>query len=282
MTKIALTDDAIPMNHLILSLGKALITTRDHAIAMDQIRETTGQETTTESNLLANSFKSWFSACESLWYQNPEIRKGAEQAGLACNQITFEALLQSDRWPQDIRATKFEDIPLRFIFDPWRGVGGLVRVEDADLATAPAAVTAALSPIPSKAFLLPTQEDIALVAAGKPPVNLIEREFATTEELAAYKDGLEVLEDEFDEISSLTVNGAVVRFSRVANDDEDEDITLASPSAALAYAQALRDSEGLKAPQLVESDDPRHAVLAAFAAEQATAPQARKSAGMAL
>ena len=52
--------------------------------------------------------------------------------------------------------------------------------------------------------ILFTQEDIATFRSGKPPAQVTTRTFATVEELKAYKDGFDAIEDEVTEVEGFS------------------------------------------------------------------------------
>ena len=122
-------------------------------------------------------------------------------------------------------------------------------------------------------FVLPAQEDITSFHAGKSPTNLLVRHFANEAELDAYKNGMECLEDQFDEIDELNVVGNKVSFIRPTDDeDDDADVTelvFSSPAEAQACREGIEDAEGMQAPLIVESDDPGYDRLAACEAARA-------------
>lgn len=119
-------------------------------------------------------------------------------------------------------------------------------------------------------FVLPAQEDIAAFQAGKKPNNLLVRQFANEAELSAYKQGLESIEDECDEIDGLSVVGCTVSFTRETDENDDADITefvFATTAEAIACREGVSDAEGMHAPLVVEPDDTGYARLAGYEAE---------------
>lgn len=114
-------------------------------------------------------------------------------------------------------------------------------------------------------FVLPTQEDVAKFLSGGDPLNCLVREFSTDAELAAYKDGLDAIEDEFDEIDGLNVVGCAVTFTRPTDEEEDADITkivFATETEALACRAGIDDAEGFHSPYVVEEGDDGYERLA--------------------
>ncbi|WP_199028437.1 hypothetical protein [Ralstonia sp. ASV6] len=103
-------------------------------------------------------------------------------------------------------------------------------------------------------FILPTQEDISQARNGVRPDNMLERKFATQNELRAYQEGIGAVEDEFDEIDGLNVVGSKVTFTRETDITADADIVefvFSSPAEAEACRQGIDDALGLKGPLIV-------------------------------
>lgn len=65
--------------------------------------------------------------------------KAAERMRLSPNEYTFETLMAA--WPDDVRRTRFTEMPQRFVFDPGFGV---FPMDDVNLDTAPPAVRMAM------------------------------------------------------------------------------------------------------------------------------------------
>ncbi len=121
-----------------------------------------------------------------------------------------------------------------------------------------------------KVYVLPAQEDIANFEAGQRPTNLLVRDFANEAELVAYKDGLDCIEDEFDEIDGLNVVGCKVSFTRETDPDDDADIVeliFDTEGEAQSCHEGIGDAEGMHAPLVVEPEDDGYEKLAAYEAE---------------
>lgn len=116
-----------------------------------------------------------------------------------------------------------------------------------------------------KVFLLPTQEDVAAFWSERLPGNVLVRDFADEAELEAYRAGMDVIEDELDEISGLVAIDCKVTFSRISclNPDEEEEneVTLDTPGEAAAYRLGVEDAEGWRAPLVLTPDDPGYEIL---------------------
>jgi hypothetical protein len=112
-----------------------------------------------------------------------------------------------------------------------------------------------------RAFVLPTQEDIAAFAAGKNPGNVLLREFATEAEYEAYVVGINVIEDENDELDGLERRGAVVVVTR---NGRSEPIEFTTEAEAEACQQGIDDSDGFHGPEVIPSDDERFDRLVEF------------------
>lgn len=129
-----------------------------------------------------------------------------------------------------------------------------------------------------KIFVLPTQEDVATFQSGKKPENVLVREFNTEAELGAYKQGVDVIEDEFDELDGLNVVGAKVCFTRPTDENEDADIEemiFSTCAEAEACRQGIDDSEGFKSPMVIEESDDEFSVLAALMAQKPKTQRSR-------
>lgn len=107
--------DDIPVTMTLLLLMHAM----DHARSLY----------VTESNLAASSAVSpppeWPQRCRELFFTT--YREACQQAGLTLNQITFEAMCDViRRTPAEViermGATEADDLPARFVFNPWEGV----------------------------------------------------------------------------------------------------------------------------------------------------------------
>jgi hypothetical protein len=101
-------------------------------------------------------------------------------------------------------------------------------------------------------FVLPTQEDVASMNAGKRPGNVLWREFDTAAELKAYADGIDAIEDEFDTPDEISVKGRSVVLVR---DGAVMTVQLDDAASAVAFRQGAEDSEGFRSPRVVGRDD---------------------------
>jgi hypothetical protein len=110
-------------------------------------------------------------------------------------------------------------------------------------------------------FLLPTQYDIIDFRQGNRPENLLVRDFASPAELEAYRDGIDAIVDEGDQVENLVVTGAKVSYTRRLDDPDavPEAVEKEFPSAAEAeaYGKGVGDAEGCVAPLLVDDTDDR-------------------------
>lgn len=131
-----------------------------------------------------------------------------------------------------------------------------------------------------KVLILPTQEDIVNFENGKKPGNVLEREFYSEVELAAYKNGIDVIEDEFDEIDGLNVVGSIVSFTRPTDESNDADIqeiVFGTHAEAEAYRQGIDDSEGFRSPMLIEQSDENFDLLTALIAKSEPSNTAKEA-----
>ena len=102
--------------------------------------------------------------------------------------------------------------------------------------------------------ILFTQEDIATFRSGKPPAQVTTRTFATVEELKAYKEGFDAIEDEVTEVEELTFQGCSVIW-RTDGDDEHVVTTFNSEADAQAFFDGIKEAEGFSDPLIVEPGD---------------------------
>lgn len=118
-----------------------------------------------------------------------------------------------------------------------------------------------------KIFVLPTQEDVSGFQAGNNPENIVVREFITEAELDAYKQGIDIIEDEFDELEGLNVVGTKVCFTRSTDEVDDADIEemiFSTAAEAEACRQGIDDSEGFRCPMIIEESDAEFSALVAL------------------
>lgn len=109
-----------------------------------------------------------------------------------------------------------------------------------------------------KVIVLPSQEDIARIHAGRRPRLVLERAFETPAELAAYKAGISRVADEFDAIGEITVAGCKVTLSRqplAPKGRGEEDLMFKSPAEACAFSEAFGDSERFESPIALDEND---------------------------
>lgn len=113
---------AIPMTKGIMYLIAQIDVVRQYHINQAALDEVAGLEPD----------RDWISACRhELFVKQANL---AKQEGLSLNEITFQAIigmnLRSEAW-EEIVDTDFDDLPKRFAFDPWAGMGkGAILPED--------------------------------------------------------------------------------------------------------------------------------------------------------
>jgi len=114
------TDD-VPVTGLFLSLVKILHSSRIRFICESILAKDLGKQEP----------KNWFLRCEDLFHH--EFAEQFKLAGLSLNAITFSSLMNLNLDPE-LGNTLFDDLPLKFAFNPWlhQGKGGIkrLRVED--------------------------------------------------------------------------------------------------------------------------------------------------------
>jgi hypothetical protein len=110
-------------------------------------------------------------------------------------------------------------------------------------------------------FLLPTQEDIAEMEAGRYPANVLLREFDTAQELVAYAEGVGAIEDENDELEEMERQGKAVLIGR---NGSVERYDFGTEAQAEAFRRGVDDAEGFRSPLLIGRDDPRFVELFRF------------------
>jgi len=110
--------DDVPVTGPFLSLVKILHSSRTRFIA---------------ESFLARDFgrpepKHWRERCEDLFHH--EFSEQFKLAGLSLNAITFCSLMNL-RMDPELGNTPFDDLPLKFAFNPWlhQGKGGIKRLE---------------------------------------------------------------------------------------------------------------------------------------------------------
>jgi hypothetical protein len=110
--------DDVPVTGPFLCLVKILHSSRTRFIA----------ETRLARDLSRQEPKDWRARCEDLFHH--EFSEQFKQAGLSLNAITFTSLLNL-RMDPELGNTPFDDLPLKFVFNPWlhQGKGGIKRLE---------------------------------------------------------------------------------------------------------------------------------------------------------
>lgn len=118
MTQNKHDEDDVPVTGAFLSLVKILHSSRTRFIAESVLALDLG---TSEPN-------NWLKRCEDLFYG--EFAEQFKLAGLSLNAITFSSLMNLKLDPE-LGNTPFDDLPLKFAFNPWlgQGQGGIERLK---------------------------------------------------------------------------------------------------------------------------------------------------------
>ena len=102
--------DKVPVTGALLSLISALQASRKTFINESSMADELGLPTPVD----------WHARCENLFFKT--YKEHVSKIGLRLNQQTFEAILRTTI-TEDVSSTLFDDLPKKFLFDPWAGMG---------------------------------------------------------------------------------------------------------------------------------------------------------------
>lgn len=100
----------VPVTGPFLSLVKALQSARTVFICESGMAEELGLEPP----------ENWDARCRNLFFKQYE--KAVAAMGVAANEQTYDALMRL-QVPDEAWTTNFAELPTKFIFDPWGGMG---------------------------------------------------------------------------------------------------------------------------------------------------------------
>jgi hypothetical protein len=101
-------------------------------------------------------------------------------------------------------------------------------------------------------YVIPTGEDQAAFESGKKPENVLNREFATSEECGEYKNGLEAVFD----LAEYSIEDETPTSLTILFDESDEQTyDFDSEEEKDAYKRGLEDGDGFKSPLIIDKDD---------------------------
>lgn len=116
-----------------------------------------------------------------------------------------------------------------------------------------------------RVLVLLTVADQASFMAGRKPNNIIEHAFESLAQVNAYRDGIDAIADESDEVGEILVVESSVLYEI---DGQREEVTFSTTDQASAFQQGLEDAEGFASPLIVTEDDDNFDKLAALLAQR--------------